>query len=129
MRSSRSSLIAAFGGLLLVACSNGTGPGEQPASDCTEASAQVLAVGEYRVIDPAQTGSCVRFPDPGPSGAEHLYVALSTAGRKTGSGISAPYAITGLPPTLATRFCQEQCPSNVWAAQRAGGLPWPTSGL
>jgi hypothetical protein len=95
--------MAAFGGLLLVACSNGTGPGEQPATDCSEASAQVLAVGEYRVIDPAQTGSCVRFPDPGPSGAEHLYVALSTAGREAGSGISAPYAITGVPPTLATR--------------------------
>jgi len=101
VRSPRSFVMAVLGGLLAVAC--GTGPEEQPSTPCTEASTQVLAVGEYRVIDPAQAGSCVRFPDPGAGGAEHLYIALSTAGRETPSGTSAPYALAGLPPTLAAR--------------------------
>jgi hypothetical protein len=95
--------MAVLGGLLLVACSNGTGPGDQPPITCTEASTQVLAVGEYRVIDPAQAGACVRFPAAGPGGAEHLYVALSAAGGETRSGVSASYAIAGVSPTLATR--------------------------
>ena len=76
---------------------------DQPATPCSDASTQVLAVGEYRIIDPAEAGSCVRLPAAGASGVEHLYVALSTAGRETPAGISAPYALAGLPPALATR--------------------------
>jgi hypothetical protein len=104
------------GGLLLVAC-NTTGPGDQPPVTCTEASTQILAVGEYRVIDPTQAGACVRVPAAGPSGAEHLYIALSAAGRETESGISASYAIAGVPPTLATRGSARS------RALRASGRP------
>lgn len=95
--------MAVFGGLFLAACGDGTGPGDQPAAPCTDANIQVLAVGEHRVVDPALTGSCVRFPDPGAGGAEHLYIALSTAGREAPAGVSAQYAIAGLPQVLAAR--------------------------
>ena len=95
--------MAVLGSLLLAACSNETGPVDPPPITCTDASTQALAVGQYQVIDPAQAGACVRFPAAGAGGAEHLYIALSTAGRETGAGVSTSYAIAGVPPTLATR--------------------------
>lgn len=116
MRSSRSFLMAVFGGLF-VACSDGMGPGDQPAGPCTDANTQVLAVGEHRVVDPAQTGSCIRFPDPGPGSPEYLYIALSTAGRERSTGISAQYRVAGLPQVLATHGTAQSM------SVRAAGLP------
>ncbi|MEP6551825.1 MAG: hypothetical protein ABJB95_11615, partial [Gemmatimonadales bacterium] len=92
MRSSRSFLTAVSGGLFLAACSNGTGPGGGPSLDCTTASAEVLAVGEHRILDPkakhvgiaggaAQDNACVRLPQAGSAGAEHLYIPVATAGQ------------------------------------------------
>jgi hypothetical protein len=103
VRSVRSVLTACFGGCLLSACSSSTGPGDPAVLTCTDASLQTLAVGEFRIVDPSQTGACVRLPAAGSSGAEHLYVALSTVGGETAEGISAPFTITATPPVLATR--------------------------
>src|SRR5215217_878559 len=89
----RSLLTAGFGCVLL-ACGSGTGPGEPPVLTCSDASLQTLAVGEFRIVDPSEAGACVRLPAAGPSGAEHLYVGLSSAGRESGEGISAPFTIT-----------------------------------
>ena len=96
-------LTAGFGGCVLMACGSGTGPGEPPVLTCSDASLQTLAVGEFRIVDPGQTGACVRLPPAGSSGAEHLYVGLATAGHESGKGISAPFTITATPPILATR--------------------------
>ena len=94
---------AGLGGCLLFACSDGTDPGDPATLTCTEASIQTLAVGEYRIVDPYEKGACVRLPAAGSGGAEHLYVALSTAGNETPKGVLAPYALAGTPPVVAAR--------------------------
>ena len=95
MRSARSLFPLAMSGSLALACSDSSGPGTGPALTCTEASTEVLAVGEHRILDPTQDDACVRLPAAGPAGAEHLYVAVATEGRETENGVSTPYAITG----------------------------------
>ena len=95
MRTARSLFPLALGSCLTLACRDGTGPGDGPALTCTEASTEVLAVGEHRIIDPTQDEVCVRLPIAGTAGAEHLYVAVATAGQETEDGVSAPYLITG----------------------------------
>lgn len=101
MRSPRSFLIAVFGGSSLVACSNGTGPGPGPSLDCAAANAQVLAVGEHRILDPNQDNTCARLPAAGSSGAQHLYVPVATEGTVTEGGAQADYRITGSSPAAA----------------------------
>ncbi|HEY5940611.1 MAG TPA: hypothetical protein VIT87_07320 [Gemmatimonadales bacterium] len=101
MRCPRSVLIVTFGGLFLAACSDGTGPVPGPSLDCAEAGAEVLAVGEHRILDPNQTDACVRLPAAGASGAQHLYVPVATEGTETEDGVQADYAITGSSPTAA----------------------------
>ena len=104
MRSARSLFPLALSGCLALACSDGSGPGSGPALTCTEASTEVLAVGEHRILDPTQDDACVRLPAAGPAGAEHLYVPVATEGRETEDGVSTPYAITSLnTPTAAPR--------------------------
>jgi hypothetical protein len=88
---------------LIAACSDGTGPGGEPPLDCSEASVRSLAVGEHVIIDPNVDGACVRLPAASGSGAEHLYVALSTSSRETTDGVSAPYQVSGQSPALASR--------------------------
>jgi hypothetical protein len=95
--------MAAFGGLFLAACSDGTGPGPGPSLDCTDASAEALVVGEHRILDPNQSDACVRLPPAGPAGAEYLYVPVATEGTETDAGMEAPYAITGASVAAATR--------------------------
>ena len=95
MRRSRSFLMAIFGGLFLAACSDGTGPGPGPSLDCTATDAEVLAVGEHRILDPNQTDACVRLPPAGPAGAEHLYVPVATEGTETEVGVEADYMMSG----------------------------------
>lgn len=90
-----------FGGLVLAACSSGTGPEDVPQLTCTESSTQVLSIGEHRILDPRQTGACIRLPAAGAAGAEHLYLPVGTEGTETDDGVSAPYAITGSSPMAA----------------------------
>jgi hypothetical protein len=93
--------IAIFAGASLAACSDTTGPG--PVSlDCSDGSIHTLAVGEHQIIDPSQAGACVRLPVAGATGAEHLYVPVSTAGQETPNGISSPYVIMGGSAAVAT---------------------------
>jgi hypothetical protein len=88
-------LTAALGGFLVAACNDGTGPGDPPDLNCTDASAEVLAVGEHRILNPTQDDACVRLPQAGTAGAEHLYVPVATEGDETAQGVSAPYSLTG----------------------------------
>ncbi|MEO8090842.1 MAG: hypothetical protein ABI703_11135 [Gemmatimonadales bacterium] len=99
MRRSRSFLVALLGGLSLAACSNTTGPGPGPSLACTNANAEVLAVGEHRILDPNQTDACVRLPSAGSSGAQHLYVPVATEGTETADGVRADYQVDGFSPT------------------------------
>ena len=114
MRCSRSFLTAAVGGLFLAACSNGTGPGGGPSLDCTTAPTEVLAVGEHAILDPNQTDACIRLPQAGAVGAEHLYVPVATAGQETDQGLEADYMVTGSSPVAAAR----QLPSPLLSAFR-----------
>lgn len=95
MPSVRSLLTAATGGFLVLACGGGTEPGDLPSLDCSAASTEVLAIGELRILNPGQDDACVRLPAADATGAEHLYVAVATAGEETNDGISASYSITG----------------------------------
>jgi len=112
VRRSRSFLTAVSGGLLLAACSDGTGPG--PSLDCTDTNAEALAAGEHRILDPNQSDACVRLPPAGPAGAEHLYVPVATEGKETELGVEAPYQITGSSVAAAVR----QIPSPLLSAFR-----------
>jgi hypothetical protein len=58
---------------------------------CASIAVQTLAVGEHRVLDPAQSSGCVRVPAAGAQGAEYLVVAASTAGMVSSAGVSGPY--------------------------------------
>ncbi len=102
MRRSRWLMTIPFGGLLSLACNDGTGPGDGPSLVCTDASTEALAVGEHRILNPLEADACVRLPAAPTSGAEHLYVAVSTEGRETEDGSSAPYALTGSAPGTVT---------------------------
>jgi hypothetical protein len=101
VRSARSFFRLALSGCLVLACSDGSGPGTGPALACTEASTEVLAIGEHRILDPTVDDACVRLPAAGPAGAEHLYVAVATEGQETEDGVSTPYAITASSPAAA----------------------------
>jgi hypothetical protein len=114
VRRSPPSLTAVVGGLFLAACSNGTGPGPGPSLECSVASVEALAVGEHRVLDPNQSDACVRLPQVGPAGAEHLYLPVATAGQETEEGVEAPFTITGSSLAAAAR----QVPSPLLSAFR-----------
>jgi hypothetical protein len=91
--------MAVFGGALVVACSNGTGPSALLV--CTDVDAEALAAGEHRILDPNQEDACVRLPAAGSSGAQHLYVPVATEGTQTDDGVQANYEITGSSPVAA----------------------------
>jgi hypothetical protein len=90
-------------GLAAAACSDSTGP--TPSLECDAGSTVALVVGNYRVLDPAVDGACVRLPAAGSSVTEHLYIPLATSGVETPEGVSAPYLLRGLssPPTTASQ--------------------------
>ncbi len=88
--------------LLLAACTDGpVAPPPPPDVTCAAPTTVSLAPGDFTVVDPAAT-SCVELPAAGAAGAEHLYVALSAAGRETSTGITSSYAVTAGPPLAAT---------------------------
>jgi hypothetical protein len=104
--------IALLTGAVILACNDGTGPGQEPPLNCSAASTRALGVGEHQILDPTQQGACVRLPAAGTGGAEHLYIPLATAGQEAPDGVSAPYLLSGVstataappalpPPTLS----------------------------
>ena len=97
--------------LLLAAAAAGCtdGPTQPPpvTVSCENALAVSLAPGEFTVIDPAASGSCVQLPAAPAEGAEHLYVALSAAGRETSAGITAGYLLAGGAPGELTASVAE----------------------
>jgi hypothetical protein len=93
--------LSALTGMVVAACSDGTGPNTTPPLDCTDASTRTLAVGEHQIIDINQEGACVRLPAAGASGAQHLYIALATDGTEKPDGVSASYQVTGISPATA----------------------------
>jgi len=86
--------------MVVASCSN-TEPGDNPPLDCSTASVRALAVGEHQIIDPIQEGACVRLPAASASGAEHLYVPLSTSSQEETDGVSGPYLVTGQSAAVA----------------------------
>ncbi|HEU5304806.1 MAG TPA: hypothetical protein VFU40_09205, partial [Gemmatimonadales bacterium] len=57
--------------------------------------------GQHLILDPAQSGACVRLPPAGASQVEHVYLPVATEGAETEAGVSAPYAIAGSSPAVA----------------------------
>ena len=75
-----------------------------------------MNAGEVRILNPAGSAGCVRFPTAGASGAEYLIAALSTAGQETPTGVTVDYALQGSSPAAASAL-----PSPLLAAWRAPG--------
>jgi hypothetical protein len=105
-------------GWLVLACGDGSGPGNGAVLTCTEASTEVLAVGEHRILDPTRDDACVRLPAAGPGGAEHLYVPVATEGQETEDGVSTPYLITGSDATTPTAAPPQPLSSGLLSAFR-----------
>jgi len=92
------SLVAMVAAVLPAGCGGETGPEEirfQRSLACTEASVQILTIGEHRILEADESGACVRLPVAGSTGAEYLYVPVATAGRETENGVLSPYRIAG----------------------------------
>jgi hypothetical protein len=89
-------------GVLLLAACGGSGPDEDPTVDCSAVAPISLAVGQAAIVDATQQG-CVRFPEVGAGGAEHLYVAVAGEGEERSAGVSADYALDGGPVASAAR--------------------------
>ncbi len=85
--------------VFIAACgSESSGPNPGPDLNCGQTQPTQLDPGEFSIIDPTAQGACVSLPSvpaAGAGGAEHLYVALSTAGTEVSGGITAPYQLTG----------------------------------
>jgi hypothetical protein len=107
VRRSRS-FLAVTAGVLIISCSDGTGPPPPPPLDCSDASTRVLAVGQHEILDPNALGACIRLPAAGPAGAEHLYVPLATQGQETPSGVSAHYQVIGGSPVAVSALPSPQ---------------------
>ena len=82
--------------LIAAACTDGPVSPPPPVQiSCDNPSSVALAPGDFTVIDPAASGSCIRLPAADANGAEHIYVALSAAGQETGTGVSTSYRLAG----------------------------------
>ncbi len=78
--------------IVLSACAGG---GNDPPTqlNCDGVAVSALAVGGQAVVDPATNAGCLRLPAAGPAGAEHLIVALSTAGQQTTNGTAGSFTL------------------------------------
>jgi hypothetical protein len=85
---------------------------------CASVTATSLAVGAHTVIDPS-SGGCLKLPAAGATGAEHLVVAVSTAGAVTPSGTSEAYTLTGQPAAGVAATADRALPSPALSAFRA----------
>jgi hypothetical protein len=90
---------AAVLALFVAGCGgDASGPNPGPDLNCAQVQPTSLAPGAFAIIDPTAQGACVSVPSvpsAGSSGAEHLYVVVSTAGAEVNGGITAPYTIAG----------------------------------
>jgi hypothetical protein len=118
--------------LLAVACGGeplgpdpgGGPPPPGPVGACADATEITLQPGGHVVLDPAVKAGCVRFPQAGAGGAEHVYVALGTNGRESQSGSSVSYEIRGVPAaSAAVAALPEALPPAFDPTLRAFGGP------
>ncbi|HEU5170601.1 MAG TPA: hypothetical protein VFU46_08680 [Gemmatimonadales bacterium] len=82
----------------LAACGESTGPNPGPSLNCGQIQPTSLSPGGFAITDPTSQSACVAVPGApaaGGSGAEHLYLAVATAGAEVEGGITATYQITG----------------------------------
>jgi hypothetical protein len=86
---------------------------------CANVTATSVAVGGHAVIDPSSTGGCLTLPAAGGTGAEHLVVAVSTAGTETTSGVSETYTLTGQPAAGVAAAADRELPTPTLRAFRA----------
>ncbi len=89
---------AAVAALFLAACGGDPAGPNGPSLSCTQIQPTTLDVGAFTIVDPTAQGACVAVPSvpsAGADSAEHLYVAVSTAGAEVTGGITAPYSIAG----------------------------------
>jgi hypothetical protein len=63
-------------------------------SGCKAVPRTSLTAGDISITDPT-IGASAAIPSAGSTGAEYLYLAASTAGQQTSTGVNGPYAITG----------------------------------
>lgn len=101
----------------VASCSGGDSTGPTPVNlDCSAAPPPtVLAPGAYAILNPTATEGCLRLPAAGPTGAEYLVTALSTAGQEAENGVSVDYRLQGgvTPPAAPAAL-----PSPLLAAWR-----------
>jgi hypothetical protein len=106
--------------LAVAACGNSSGPNPPPTLtiNCTSAPITALAaVGDFAILDASQNSGCARLPLAGPSGAEHLLIALSASktndwtegynfrGKSLGAA-PAPQPMAALPSPRLAAFSQ-----------------------
>lgn len=97
MTHSRPLLLLAMA-LVAAGCTDSISPPPPVTISCDNPSTVSLAPGEFTVIDPAASGSCIELPAASAAGAEHLYVALSAAGQETNTGITGGYVLAAGAP-------------------------------
>ncbi len=106
----------------LAACGGGdpvAPPPPPPVLNCATTQASALAVGGHVLIDPLASGGCLKLPLAGAAGAEHLVVAVSTAGTETPAGISEAYTLEGQPSAGVASGAAVSLPSPTLRAFRA----------
>ncbi|MEP6571211.1 MAG: hypothetical protein ABJD11_00895 [Gemmatimonadota bacterium] len=114
-------LVAACGVVVSAAACGGSNVTTPPPNiDCSTVAPTALAVGAQAIIDPTTTGGCLNLPAASAGGAEHLIVALSTAGTETGSGVQGTYSFAGQPGASV--------PANPSAARLHAFAPPSTAG-
>ncbi|HET8624352.1 MAG TPA: hypothetical protein VFM14_12380 [Gemmatimonadales bacterium] len=100
--------------LFLAGCGGDPGgPNPGPSLNCAQVQPTTVAVGAFAIVDPTAQGACVSLPSvpaAGSGGAEHLYLAVSTAGAEVANGITAPYSISGNPSGLTASVGQLPSP-------------------
>ena len=96
-----------------------SGPDPGPNLNCGLVQPTSLSPGQFSITDPTAQGACVivpSVPGAGASGAEHLYLVVSTAGQEVNGGITAPYSISA--STAAATASQAELPSALLSAFR-----------
>jgi hypothetical protein len=100
------------------------GPDPGPNLSCGLVQPTSLAPGQFSITDPTAQAACVvvpSVPSAGSTGAEHLYVVVSTAGQEVNGGITAPYSISA--SSAAATTSEVELPSPLLSAFR----PVPTA--
>jgi hypothetical protein len=100
------------------------GPDPGPNLNCGLVQPTSLTPGQFSITDPTAQGACVivpSVPTAGASGAEHLYLVVSTAGQEVDGGVTAPYSIAASSATATAS--ETELPSPLVSAFR----PQPTA--